>query len=198
MPSQLLLLEDVDDLGRSGDLVNVKPGFARNFLIPQRKAVMADANAIRMQARLKEERAKKAIEDKKEAEELSAKMANVSIATIVKVDHDGHMYGSVAAYDIVKMLEEKGIVLEKRQVQLAQAIKKTGVHKINLKLKEGVAASLILKIIPEGMDEASFDADLEAKKLQAEKVAAEKAAAAQAAAEAAAQSSEEEEPSEES
>lgn len=68
MRNQLLLLEDVEDLGRSGDLVSVKPGFARNFLIPQKKAVVAEKYTLRLQAKLKEQRAKQAESDRQEAE----------------------------------------------------------------------------------------------------------------------------------
>ena len=74
MRNQLLLLEDVDDLGRSGDIVSVKPGFARNFLVPQKKAVVADKFTLRMQAKLKEERSKRAELDRNESEELAKKI----------------------------------------------------------------------------------------------------------------------------
>ncbi|HSX11933.1 MAG TPA: 50S ribosomal protein L9, partial [Rhabdochlamydiaceae bacterium] len=86
MKNQLLLVEDVDDLGRSGDVVSVKPGFARNFLIPQKKAVVATKGTLRMQERLKEERAQKAIVDKKEAEEFAARIEGMVLTTTVKVD----------------------------------------------------------------------------------------------------------------
>ena len=154
MPTQLLLLEDVDDLGRSGDLVSVKPGFARNYLLPQRKALFADENARRMQARLQEERAKKAAVDKQAAEEVAARMDDLVLTIVVKVDHEGHMYGSVSALDVVRLLQEQhGVALEKKMVQLAHAIKETGVHAIRLKLKEGVPASLKLKVLAEGAKE---------------------------------------------
>ena len=78
MGNQLLLLEDVDDLGRSGDVVSVKPGFARNFLLPQKKAVVADKNTLRMQARLKEEREKRAAVDKKDSEILAFQVRTIS------------------------------------------------------------------------------------------------------------------------
>src|SRR5574338_163192 len=99
MGNQLLLIEDVDDLGRSGDVVSVKPGFARNFLLPQKKAVVADKFTLRMQARLKEERAKRAEIDKKEAVVLAERIAPMELSIVVKVDPDGHMYGSVTALD---------------------------------------------------------------------------------------------------
>lgn len=150
MATKLLLIDDVEDLGRSGDIVNVKPGYARNFLLPRGAAVIADRNALRRQARLQEERLKKAAADKQEAEKQAEVMANVTIETIVKVDHDGHMYGSVTTADIVHLLQEQASIgVDKRSVQLKHPIKEIGVHTIALKLKEGVVSSFTLKIVPE-------------------------------------------------
>lgn len=150
MATKLLLIEDIDNLGRSGDIVSVKPGYARNFLLPQKMAVVADKRAIRMQARLQEERKQKAIQDRKEAESLASQFETIHVTTTVKVDHDGHMYGSVTALDVVHLIKEQaGIDLEKKYVHLKAAIKETGVHTIPLKLKEGVQSAVTLKIVPE-------------------------------------------------
>lgn len=151
MQNQLLLLQDVDELGRSGDLVRVKPGYARNFLLPQKKAVVADKFTLRMQAKLKAERAQLAEVDRKESEDIAAKITGMVLAVEVKVDPDGHMYGSVSATDIVRLFEKEGINLEKRNIVLPQPIKTLGVHPIHLKLKEGVPAQVTLKVNGEGM-----------------------------------------------
>ncbi|KIC74949.1 50S ribosomal protein L9 [Neochlamydia sp. TUME1] len=151
MANKLLLLKDIETLGRSGDIVGVKPGYARNFLLPQGMAVVADKKALRMQARLQEERQKKAALDRQESDELAAKLEGQNITTIVKVDHEGHMYGSVSTGDIAELLEQQmSITLDKRTLQLKHAIKVIGVHKISVKLKEGVQASFSLTIEPEG------------------------------------------------
>ncbi len=153
MANQLLLIKDVEDLGRSGDLVKVRPGYARNFLLPQQKAVIADKRTLRMQARLKEERAKQAEIDKKDAEILAQKINGMELTITVKVDPEGHMYGSVGAVDITRLFEEKGYTLEKRNVVLPQPIKALGVHNISLKLKEGVPAACTLTIVAEAKAE---------------------------------------------
>ncbi len=153
MRNQLLLIDDVEDLGRSGDLVSVKPGFARNFLLPQKKAVVADKFTLRMQAKLKDERAKRAAVDREEAEEMSKKIDGMVLKIEVKVDPDGHMYGSVAAADIVRLFDQQGIVLERRNVVLIHPIKTLGIHPIQLKLKEGVPAQITLKVMSEGQVE---------------------------------------------
>lgn len=150
MQNQLLLIQDVEDLGRSGDIVKVKPGFARNFLLPQKKAVVADKFTLRLQAKLKEERIKQAAVDKKEAEVLASKLEGKVLVTEVKVDPDGHMYGSVAATDIVRLFAQENIVLEKKNVVLPHPIKALGEYGITLKLKEGVPAQITLHIVAEG------------------------------------------------
>jgi large subunit ribosomal protein L9 len=150
MATKLLLLEDVDTLGRSGELVNVKPGYARNFLLPQGLAVMADKHALKMQDRLRQERQKQAEVDKKESEEAAGRLDGISVTKVVKVDQEGHMYGSVTVADIVQLVSEHyQIELDKKDIQLKHAIKTTGVHPIPVKLKEGVTASFNLKVMSE-------------------------------------------------
>lgn len=150
MALKLLLIEDVEDLGRSGDIVTVRPGYARNFLLPQGCAIVADKNALRMQTRLQEERQKQAIIDKKESETLAANIEGQTLSTIVKVDHEGHMYGSVSAVDIAHLMQEKlSVAIEKRNIMLKHPVKETGDHKINVKLKEGITTSFTLQIVPE-------------------------------------------------
>ncbi|MBA2728930.1 MAG: 50S ribosomal protein L9 [Parachlamydiaceae bacterium] len=154
MATKLLLVQDVENLGRSGDIVSVKPGYARNKLVPTKVAVLADKKSLRMQARLQEERLKKAIEDKKDAELLAEKINGKTVTTIVKVDHDGHMYGSVSVNDILHLVQEQlSLTLEKRFVHLAHAIKKTGVTEIPLRLAEGITASFTVKVVAEGAEE---------------------------------------------
>lgn len=150
MATKLLLIEDVEALGRSGDIVTVKPGYGRNFLLPQGLAIIADKRALRQQERLVEERKKKAIADKKEAEAVAAGIEGITLTKIVKVDHDGHMYGSVSTHEIADLLQEQvKIELEKKNIQLKHPIKTTGVHAIPVKLKEGVTATFNLKVMSE-------------------------------------------------
>lgn len=149
--TKLLLIQDVEHLGRSGEIVSVKPGYARNKLLPSKLAILADKKSLRMQAKLQEERAKKAEADKAESETLKAKVETIAtITTYVKVDHDGHMYGSVSTLDIVNLLQEQAsLEFERRSIQLKHPIKKTGTFDIHLKLKEGVTADVKLVVEPE-------------------------------------------------
>lgn len=177
MASKLLLLKDVEDLGRSGDVVSVRPGFARNFLLPQGFALPADKGALRLQAQLQEERRKQALIDRQEAEELAKKLEGLSVETIVKVDQEGHMYGSVSVLDIIHLIQQQtNITLEKRWVLLKQHLKETGSYTINLKLKEGIPSSIKLKITPEQQPEVSAEEKKAAKKGRGRKPKAEESA----------------------
>ncbi|MBF8262696.1 MAG: ribosomal protein [Parachlamydiales bacterium] len=151
MKLQLLLLKDVEALGKKGDVVSAKSGYVRNFLLPQRLAVIASPNTLRKQERLREERAKQAVIDRKESEDLAKQIETVVLETRVKVDPEGHMYGSVSASDIATLFQESGLPVDRKFVQLTRPIKVTGVHKITLKLKEGVELICQLTIIPEGI-----------------------------------------------
>jgi large subunit ribosomal protein L9 len=151
MRQQLLLLEDVDALGKKGDVVSARSGYVRNFLMPKGLAVVANANMLRKQERLRAEREKQAIIDRKESDELASKIQGITLEINVKVDPEGHMYGSVSAHDIVALFQEKGFVIEKKYIQLTRPIKATGAHQISLKLKEGVPVTCTLAIIPEGV-----------------------------------------------
>lgn len=151
---KILLLEDVEELGRKGDIVRARNGYVRNFLFPQKRALIADANAIRIQEQLQEQRRQQAIEDKKVAEEVKGKIDGVLISTEVKVDPEGHMYGSVTAAEVIALLlAETGVELEKKALRLFHPVKQIGVTDVVVLLKEGVTAEVKLKVIPEGFVE---------------------------------------------
>ncbi len=146
MKQKMLLLEDVDGLGRSGDLVTAKPGFIRNFLLPKKKALIADRNVVKLQTRLQEERAKQAAVDRAAGEKLAVVLEQVVIVTVVKVDRDGRLYGSVSQQEIAKLLQSEGYAIERKQILLPHAIKQLGRHTIPLRLQEGVKASVTLEV----------------------------------------------------
>lgn len=157
--TQLLLLEDVDDLGRSGDLVRVRPGFARNFLVPQGKALVADRNALRIRERLAAERAERAAHDRQAAELIASRVQGMTLLTEVKVDPEGHMYGSVGAAEIVHLFADQGVEIERKNVVLLHPIKALGTHDLTLKLKEGVVCNYRLKVKGEGVEEAVVETE---------------------------------------
>lgn len=158
MSNKLLLVKDVEHLGRSGDIVHVKsPGYARNFLIPKGLAILATKGTVRMQERLQEERRQKALEEKKEAEAIAQVLQGLQLEKIVKVDPEGHMYGSVTVAEIVELIKNQhpAIELDKKVVVLKHPIKSLGVHGIELKFKEDVKAAISIKVSAEGAEEAA-------------------------------------------
>jgi len=146
MRQQYLLLKDVEDIGRSGEIISAKPGFARNYLIPEEKAVPATEHTLRMQARLQSERLKQAELDRKEAEALAAKIEGMDLKIVVKVDPEGNMYGSVGAGDIASLFQQEGIKVERRNVGSHLHIKVLGAHHLTLKLNEGVTCTYNLHV----------------------------------------------------
>lgn len=154
MAIKILLLKDVDKLGRAGEIVTARPGYIRNYLIPQAFAEIATKQALRKQARIQEERRQQAIRDQAEAKTIAEALQSISVSTIVKVDHEGHMYGSVSALDIVHLVKEQAnIDIERRSVALKHPIKQVGKYTIPIKLKEGVTAEVSIEVIAEGSEQ---------------------------------------------
>jgi large subunit ribosomal protein L9 len=149
MKYHILLLEDVLNHGRKGDLVFVPPGFARNFLLPQGKALLASNSTIKMREKLQTERSEQAEKDKKTSLELASRLKGVMLETVVKVDPDGHLYGSVTVADIVDLLAKSGYEVDKKSIALHHPIKVIGNHHIPLKLPEGVEAAVGLSVKPD-------------------------------------------------
>lgn len=146
MKQQYLLIADVEDIGRSGEVISAKAGFARNFLLPQQKAVLASEHTLRMQKRLQEERSKQADVDRKEAEALAGKLNGLTLKITVKVDPEGNMYGSVGPTDIIELFGKEGYTMDRRNIGINKPIKVIGKHPMTLKLKEGVTVAYTLHI----------------------------------------------------
>ncbi len=148
--TNILLLEDVYNLGKRGDLAKVKPGYARNYLLPQGKVAIATKQTLRMQQRLQEERAKQSALDLEESKAMATQLAGVQVSKEVKVDPEGHMYGSVAVPELLELLAQSGFTLDKHNIDLAHPVKSLGSHEIPVRLKEGVTCSFTLRVLPEG------------------------------------------------
>lgn len=150
MHGKYLLLHDVEHLGRSGDLVTVKPGYARNFLLPRRFVAIADRATLRLREKLQRERAERAAEDLAASQKLAQQLNTLALTTEVKVDQEGHMYGSVGSNDVVAMLSENGISLDRRSLLNFRSLKNIGEHIVKIKLKENVIAQVRIEITAEG------------------------------------------------
>lgn len=145
----LLLLEDIHNVGRKGATVVVKPGFANNYLLPQKKAVVVNKHTLQLQVRLQQERQQQAELDLKQSEEIKNQLENKVFSFPVKVDSNGQLYGSVTALDIARLLTQEGYKIEKKSIRLAQPIKGVGEYPITVLLKEGLTVRVVIKVQPE-------------------------------------------------
>jgi large subunit ribosomal protein L9 len=144
---QVILQQDVDKLGKSGELVRVRPGFARNFLLPRELAVPATSSAVRRIEHEKVVALARAEKGKKEAREIAAKIDALSIRITLKAGEDGKLFGSVTAKDLENAVKAQGFTLDRKSLKLAEAIKQVGSYEIPVKLVSDVTATLKVEVV---------------------------------------------------
>jgi large subunit ribosomal protein L9 len=147
MPMQVILKEDVPNLGRSGDVVNVKPGYGRNYLIPRGLAVFAtqkNVSRIEHEKRVIESRAQKLLKD---AQAVKDRLEQLSINIARPVGAGDKLYGSVGGRDIGDALKEAGVPIDHRKIQLAEPIKSLGMFTVDIKLARDVVAKLKVWVV---------------------------------------------------
>jgi large subunit ribosomal protein L9 len=130
----VILMESVDNLGRLGEKVSVARGYARNFLIPKGLAMEAGAAAEKAAAERQRTEAKRDVVRKAGAEELAARIGELSCTLTVQADEDDKLFGSVAARDIAEAISSDEVTIEHRQVELAEPIKQLGVYTVPVRL----------------------------------------------------------------
>jgi len=146
---KLILRADVENLGRLGDVVVVKPGFGRNFLLPQGLAMLAsDANLKAFELERKKLQAKMDAL-RTAASDLSAKIAATELVIPVRVGENDKLYGSVTTAIIGDALAEKGVDIDRRRILLDAAIRTLGTHEVRVRLHADVAATLTVKVVAE-------------------------------------------------
>jgi len=149
MAKTILLLEDVEHVGRKGEIATVKSGYAFNYLIPKGFALIANKSTLRHQERLQKERQEKAIADKAHANEVAQTLNGQTIEIAVKIDAEGHLYGGVSQLNIIEHIRNTtGIELDKKMLPLKHPIKALGVFDLQLRLKEGITAGIHIKVVP--------------------------------------------------
>lgn len=143
---EIVLLERVENLGQMGDVVTVKPGFARNFLIPRKKALRATKeNLAHFEAQRKTLEAMN-LQSKKDAEAASAKMQDVTVNLIRQAAESGKLYGSVTARDAAEALTEAGYKVNRQQVDLVESVKTLGLFKAKITLHPEVIVFATLNV----------------------------------------------------
>ena len=143
---KVILREDVDNLGKGGELVEVRPGYGRNFLIPRGLAVLANAKNVRELEHQKKVAEAKAAKLKQSAEAVAKRLAETPIALKRKVGEQDKLYGSVTALDVVEALAARGLQIDRRSVDLAEPLKTVGDHEVPVKLHREVVGKVKVKI----------------------------------------------------
>jgi len=140
---EVILLKDVDRLGKAGAVVKVKDGFAQNLLIPKGLAVLANAANLKQLEQAKQNKIAQLGASKKEAEELKEKLSAVSLTLpVLTKDEDEKLYGGITTIDVARALKEEGFNIDKNAVLLEEPIKTLGIYEIAIKLHPEVEAKV--------------------------------------------------------
>jgi len=147
---KLILVESIHSLGEAGELVSVKPGYARNYLLPQGKALLATETRVKElehKQRIAQERAAKELNDLKAVKK---QIEGLSIEIGARAGESGKLFGSVTAQQIAERIEAAGLSVDKRRVELVEPIKEVGDHAVKVKLHSELAAEISVKVVAEG------------------------------------------------
>lgn len=144
---QIILKEDVLNLGKSGELVSVRPGYGRNYLIPQGKAVIATAKNVAEVEHQKKVIAARNAKLLKDSQALADKLAQIEVTVERQVGAEDKIFGSVTTRDIEEAIAEKGVKLDRRKIQLAEPIKSLGKYSIDVKLSPEVTGHFTLWVV---------------------------------------------------
>lgn len=146
---KVILREDVHGLGDAGDVVQVKPGFARNFLVPQGKAMLASNAQLRELDHHKRQIEEKVAKQLSDLQTARKQLEALRLEVAAKVGEEGKLFGSVTAAHVAELLAEKGFEIDRRRIQLGDAIKEVGDHEVEIRLHREVSAKITLKVVAE-------------------------------------------------
>ena len=146
---KVILLKDIESLGSAGEVVKVKNGYGRNFLIPRNEALIASAaNMAQFESRRKQQETL-AERDRRAAEILAKKLEAESLTAQVKVGEEDRLFGSVTAQHIAELLDEKGYEIDRRAIHLEDSIRELGVYNVEVRLHPEVATAVKLWVVKE-------------------------------------------------
>jgi len=147
---EIILKQDIDGLGYKGDIITVKDGYARNYLIPKEQAIIATESAKKIHEENKRQRAHKEEKIKNEAEEIASKLADVNIKIGAKTSSSGKIFGSVNTIQIAEALRKEGFDIDRKHISIeGDQVKEVGKYKATIKLHKEVKAEIDFEIIAE-------------------------------------------------
>jgi large subunit ribosomal protein L9 len=154
---EVILKEDVANLGHRGDVVKVADGYGRNFLLPRKLALQATlANKVVIE-QMKSAAARRFATEKAQAEELATKLTPIVLSFTRKSGEAGQLFGSVTSADIAAEIETKGVEIDRRKIQLAEPIKTVGDYDVAIKLHREVTAHVKVKVVAEATEEVAAE-----------------------------------------
>ena len=146
---RVILIDDVTNLGYKDDVVTVKDGYGRNFLIPQKKAIIASESALKVLAENAKQRAHKLEKIKEDARSVAEKLEGISLVISAKTSSTGTIFGSVTNIQIADELAKKGIEIERKQILIKEPIKEVGNYSVTVKLHKEVSIDIPVEVIAE-------------------------------------------------
>ena len=146
---EIILRETIETLGQEGDIVKVKPGYARNYLVPRQKAVLVTKASLTRLEKEKQAIAARLAEQKKKAEGLAAQLEGKIISISKRVGEEDRLFGSVTSNDIVQALQDSGVTVDKKSLIMPDAIKAIGEYKVAVKTGYQTTATVIVQVVPE-------------------------------------------------
>ena len=144
---KLILTETISTLGREGDVVAVKAGYGRNYLLPKKKALLANERNLADLERNRAEIAARLAKEKEIADQLAARLAGVALTVGRAAGEDGRLFGSVTNTEIAALLGEQGIVIDRKQIVLDEPIKTIGEHTVQVKVGFQTTAGLVVSVV---------------------------------------------------
>ncbi|MDP3787312.1 MAG: 50S ribosomal protein L9 [Candidatus Omnitrophota bacterium] len=147
MVKKLILLKDVEKLGKSGDIITAKDGYARNYLFPKGLALLATDQNVKAAEANKKQEAEALEKERQEAQGLAEVISRVSCTIAVEAGKDDKLFGSVTAIDIHNALEAEGVSVDKKKIELKEHISQIGIYQIPIKLHPEVVATLKLWVV---------------------------------------------------
>jgi large subunit ribosomal protein L9 len=155
---EVILKEDVANLGHRGDVVKVADGYGRNFLLPRKLALQATLANKAVIEQMKSASVRRFATEKAQAEELATKLTPIVLSFTRKSGEAGQLFGSVTSADIAAEIETKGIEIDRRKIQLAEPIKTVGDYDVAIKLHREVTAHVKVKVVADAVEEAAAEA----------------------------------------
>lgn len=150
---KVILLQDVDNLGAVGQVVTVRDGFGRNYLIPRKLALTASKGAVRAQEETVQQQSRKRTQQKDAAAKAASQLEGMEVVISARVGEEDRIFGSITTQQIADELNKRGFEIDRRKIDLSEEIRRTGVYTATVKLHPDVTADVKVQVVPEAAQE---------------------------------------------